>query len=48
MRMRAGVDLAQLHDGYVGINLCGVEPGVSKQLLDETNVGTVFEHMRGA
>ena len=46
--MRAGVDLTQLHDGDVGIDLRGIEPGMSKQLLDVSNVGPVFEHVGGA
>jgi hypothetical protein len=48
MRMRARMDFAKLHDGYIGVDLRGVEPGVSEQLLDEADVGPVFEHVGGA
>ena len=47
MRMRSGVDFAKLPDGDFGIDLRRVEPGVSEHLLDEADVGAVFEHMCG-
>ena len=46
--MGSGVDFAKLHDGHVGIDLGGVEPGVTEQLLDEADVGAVFKHVGGA
>ena len=48
MRMGARMNFAQLDDGYVGVNLGGVEAGVSVELLNEPDVGTVFEQVGGA
>ncbi len=45
MRMGSGVDFAKLPDGDFGIDLRRVEPGVSEHLLDEADVGAVFEHV---
>jgi len=42
------MDFPQLDDGYVGVDLGGVEPRVSEQLLNESDVGSVFKHVRGA
>jgi hypothetical protein len=46
--MAAGVNLLQLFDGDFGVNGGGVQLLVSEQLLDETDVGPVFQHVRGA
>ena len=46
--MAAGVNLLQLLDGDFGVDRRGVELLVSEQLLDETDVGPVFQHVRGA
>ncbi len=43
--MRPGVDLTKLDDGDVRVDPGGVEPGVAEQLLDEADVGPVFEHV---
>ena len=37
----AGVDLLQGGDADLGVDLGGVEPGVSEQLLDEADAGAV-------
>ncbi len=33
---------------HLGVDLGGVQPGVAEQLLDQADVGAVFEHLRGA
>ena len=38
----------QLTDGHLGVYLGCLEPGVAEHLLDEADVGAVFEHVRGA
>ena len=45
--MRQAVDFNQLLDVDVGVNLGGVEPGMSKHLLDVTQVGAVLQHQCG-
>jgi len=47
MRMRAGIDLAELHDANLRVDLRGVQPFVAKKLLDETDVGAVLQHVGG-
>ena len=39
--------LAQVLDVHVGVNLCGSDVFVSEQLLDDTQVCTVLEEVRG-
>ena len=46
--MRPGVDFAELDDGDVGVDLRGVEPGVSEKLLDVADVRAVLQHVGGA
>jgi hypothetical protein len=46
--MAAGVNLLKLFDADFGVNGGGVELGVAEQLLDESDVGPVFEHVRRA
>ena len=46
--MTAGVDFLQLFDGDFGVDRRRVQLLVSEQLLDVTNVGPVFQHVRGA
>src|SRR5438128_3836744 len=46
--MTAGVNLLKLFDRDFGVNRRRVELLVSEQLLDEADVGPVFEHVRGA
>ena len=46
--MCAGVHFAELGNGYLGVDLGGVESGVPEQLLDEADVAAVFEHVGGA
>jgi len=46
--MAAGVNLLKLFDRDFGVNRRRVELLVSEQLLDEADVGPVFEHVRGA
>ena len=48
MWMRPGVDFPQLNDADFGVNLRGVEPGVSEHLLNEADVRAVLKHVRGA
>ena len=43
--MRPGMDFAQLDDADVGIDLGGVEPGVTKHLLNEPDVRAVLQHV---
>ena len=38
----------QLTDGHLGVYLGCLEPGVAEHLLDEADVGAVFQHVRGA
>ena len=45
MRMRSRMDFPELHDGDVGVDLGGVEPGMAEQLLDEADVGPVLQHV---
>ena len=47
-RMAGAVNLLQLLNADLGVNLGGGQFGVAKQLLDEADVGPVFEHDRGA
>ena len=46
--MRPFVDFLELFDAHFGVNLRGFELSMPKQLLDETDVGASFEHVRGA
>ena len=46
--MAAGVNLLKLFDADFGVNRRRVEFFVSKQLLDEPDVGPVLQHVRGA
>lgn len=46
--MAGTVDLLQLLDADLGVNLGGGEFGVAEKLLDEADVGSVFEHQGGA
>ena len=48
MGVGSRVNFPQLKDADFGVDLGGVEPGVSKQLLDVADVRSVFEHVRGA
>ena len=43
-----GVDVEELVDGDLGVEGGGVEFGVAEELLNEADVGSVFEHMGGA
>ena len=43
-----GVDFLELADGDLGVNLRRVDVGVTKQLLDKTDVGSALEHERRA
>ena len=47
-RVRPGVDFAKRSDRHFRVNLRGVEPRVSKQLLDQADVRAVLQHVRGA
>ncbi len=47
-RMCSGVDFEQLLDAHLGVNLCGLQVFVAKQLLDKADVRAAFEHVRGA
>ena len=47
-RVGHGVDTLQLTDADLGINLGRVQVGMSEHLLDKPDVGTIFEHERGA
>ena len=42
------VDLLEVGNGDFGVNAGGFEPGVAKERLDETDVGPVLVHVRGA
>ena len=46
--MAAGVDFLELFDADFGVNRRGVEFFMPQQLLDEPDVGPVFQHVRGA
>src|SRR5271165_4754457 len=46
--MTAGVDFLQLFDGDFGVDRRRVQLLVSEQLLDVTDVGPVFQHVRRA
>ena len=48
MGVRPGMDFAELDDGDVGVDLRGVEPGVSEKLLDVADVRAVLQHVGGA
>jgi hypothetical protein len=48
MGMGSGMDFPQLEDADFGVNLRGVEPGMSEHLLDEPDVRPVLQHVRGA
>ena len=41
------VDTLQLFDADLGVNLCGLYAGMAQQLLDEADVCSPFEHVRG-
>jgi len=45
-QMAAGVNLLQLFDTDLGVNGRGIEFFVSKQLLDEPDVGPVLEKFK--
>jgi hypothetical protein len=45
--VREAMNFNELLDIDVRVNLGGVEPGVSKHLLDVTQVGAVLQHERG-
>ena len=47
-RVALGVDLAKPFVADVGVNRRGVQAGVSQQFLDNPEIGTVVEHVRGA
>ena len=46
--MGGGVDGFQLLDADLGVNFGRAQFGVSQELLDEPDVGSAFEHQRGA
>ena len=46
--MAGRMDLLQLLNADLGVNLGGGEFGVAEELLDEADVGSVFEHQGGA
>ena len=46
--MAAGVNFLELFDADLGVNGRGVEFFVTKQLLDEPDVSSVLQHVRGA
>jgi len=46
-RMGQRVDFLQLADADLGVNLRGAQLGVAKHLLNEPDVGPVFQHQRG-
>jgi len=46
--MAAGVDFLQLADGDFGVNGGRLQLLVAEQLLDETDVRAVLQHVRGA
>ena len=46
--MAAGVDFLQLFDGDFGVDRRRVQLLMSEQLLDVTDVGPVFQHVRRA
>jgi len=39
------MDFAQLNDAHVGVDLGGIEPGMTEHLLDEPDVGPVLQHV---
>jgi hydrogenase maturation factor len=43
----SGVDFEQLIDGDFCVDLSGVQSSVAKQLLNETDVGSVVVHVGG-
>ena len=45
--MAGAVNLLQLLNADLGVNLGGGQFGVAEQLLDEADVGPVFEHQGG-
>ena len=42
------MDVEELVDGDLGVEGGGVEFGVAEELLNEADVGSVFEHVGGA
>ena len=46
--MSEGVNFFEFSDTDAGVDLSGVESGVSELLLDETDIGAIFEHEGGA
>ena len=46
--MRRGVDLLELVDRHVGVDLGALQGRVPEQRLDEADIRTVVEHVRGA
>jgi len=46
--MAAGVNFLKLFDAHLGVDGGGVEFLVAEQLLDETDVRAVFQHVGGA
>jgi hypothetical protein len=42
------MDRFELQDAHLCINLCSVEAGMAQQLLDISDIGPVFQHVRGA
>ena len=46
--MGGGMDGFELADGHVGVDLGGGEEGVAQHLLNEAEVGSVFQHEGGA
>jgi len=45
--MRLHVDFFEFIDRYPGINLCGVQFGMTQHLLDITDIGPTLKHQRG-
>ena len=48
VRVAAGVDFAQCLDVDVGVNLCGLHPGMPQHFLNISDVGTAAMHVGGA
>ena len=42
------MNFEELVDGNLGVEGCGVEFGVAEELLNEADIGSVFEHVGGA
>jgi len=46
--VRSGINFLEGFDRNFRINLGGVEAGVAEELLDQADVGAVFQHVGGA